>query len=289
MDRIIQDFEHILKVREYYLAKDKVRHDLAYAKVKESLGREYLDNIDEKLVRWIKATAAEHYYDVKPVEYFIQAKMLFRDGFFEACIAMTRLTCELICYELLKTISHPFGNQQELEQISYRVLLKYLAFPKVLSEQSYNKIIDKIKDPDEKNFFKSSFSKKGNDYHFKIANGTTAKNLNRLFDCLSLSKYKKYDCFPNDTFSILNSVYDMGSDYLHARSSGQLEDDCFSCLNNIGFVVYTLYGIKSIHEMIGKTIQTAYSRFPKICNGDNLMIDVFPSPQAAIKGANYEI
>lgn len=153
MKKILQEFEHLLRLREFNSAGNKLLEQKAYSEVKSSLGKEYIDNIDEKILRWINVTKAEYFLDKKSVETYLEAKMLFRDGFFKAGISVCRTICEMICYETLSNINHPFGDLASIEQKSYRPLLKFIAFPKTITKADFNdKILKAIPDGDEKNF-----------------------------------------------------------------------------------------------------------------------------------------
>lgn len=52
--------------------------------------------------------------------------MLYRDAFYEATIMMARSVCEMVCYELLDKIPHPFGTHEDVEKQSFRKLARFL-------------------------------------------------------------------------------------------------------------------------------------------------------------------
>ena len=76
--------------------------DCTYELIAKALKEEYSENIDEKIKRWVSVTHIPYFENAKPVIYHIQAKMLYRDGFYEASIALSRFVCEMICYDLLQ-------------------------------------------------------------------------------------------------------------------------------------------------------------------------------------------
>jgi len=289
MKQILQEFEHILRLREFISTGDKLRQKQAYNEVKESLGNEYVDNIDEKILRWISATKAEYFLDKKSVETYFEAKMLYRDGFFRGCISVCRTICEMVCYEILTAIDHPFGDLNAIEQESYSPLLKFIAFPKTISKTDFNeKILKLIPDGDEKNFFKSSFTLQKDKYILKNENGKTSKNLNRLFAVLKLADHKAIDNFSSDSFQFLNDIYDLGSDYIHGRKTTDQEKDALLSIDRVGFVLFELYGVNGINEFIGSVVISAYSRFPQIHTGINFMTEFFSTPEAALKASRYD-
>jgi len=281
MSDIISDYEHLLRLRDFYRRGDKPMHDKAYQQIKDSLSKEYAANLDEKIERWIQTTKVEFFWDKKPAETHIQAKMLFRDGFFEACISLCRTICEMICYEILERTSHPFGDNGSIEQENFRTLLKFIALPKTFPKEAFIKLLNSIPPSDEKNFLKSSYVLQQGKYFFKKENGKTAKNLNRLMEPLRKVENFSYDTFSENAFIYLNDIYDLASDYIHGRKRDQVEEDSFNSLDKIGLVVFELYGVKKFEELIGKSVETAYTRFPKICVGQNFYLEAFLTPEAA--------
>ena len=60
------------------------------------------------------------------------------------------------------------------------------------------------------------------------------------------------------------------------------------CLFYLCRILFEIYGIKNSDELKGKYIKTAYSCFPDICKCYHLLLDVFPTPEAAAKnGKRY--
>jgi hypothetical protein len=100
--------------------------------------------------------------------------------------------------------------------------------------------------------------------------------------CLEVAKHPKYDNFSSQSFKYLNEVYDLASDYLHGRKKGNPENESLESLDKIGFVLFELYGVKKFDELVGKTIETAYTKFPKIHTGTNFWIVSYATPEAAL-------
>jgi hypothetical protein len=286
MSDILQEFEELLRLRDYYAQGNKVMHDTSFSQIKEALGDEYAKNIDEKIERWVNVTKVEYFYNKLPIVPYFEAKMLFRDGYFESVVSMCRIICEMICVEIIKNTTHPFGATEDIEQESFRVLLKFSAIPKRLTTSEFDKITNELLlCSDEMKLFKSSYSKCGSDYCFKIENGRTAKNLNKLIQCFEKANHLKFDHFSSESYKYLNEVYDLASDYLHGREKGDTEAGSLNSLDKIGFVLFELYGVKNFEELIGKTIETAYTKFPKIHTGTNFWITFYPTPEAALKAS----
>jgi hypothetical protein len=71
--------------------------------------------------------------------------MLYRDGFYESVIITVRSICEMICYDILRNMTHPFGNENEVGFINFRTLLKFIAIPKILPKDIFeNEILNEI-------------------------------------------------------------------------------------------------------------------------------------------------
>lgn len=73
------------------------------------------------------ATVVLRFYDRAPVRTYIQTKMLYRDGFYEATIMVSRSIAEMICYDRLDGVVHPFGSVQQVERKNFRDLIKWLS------------------------------------------------------------------------------------------------------------------------------------------------------------------
>lgn len=52
--------------------------------------------------------------------------MLYRDGFYQATIMVSRSIAEMICYDRLDCMTNPFGTRDEVERKNFRTLLKWL-------------------------------------------------------------------------------------------------------------------------------------------------------------------
>jgi hypothetical protein len=46
--------------------------------------------------------------------------MLYRDGFYEATIMVSRSIAEMICSDRLDGVAHPFGSMQQVERKCFR-------------------------------------------------------------------------------------------------------------------------------------------------------------------------
>lgn len=283
---IISDFEELFKLKEFHRKKEREPYECTYEQISYSLKNEYIENIDSKIERWVNISSVLYFKDVVSARFYLQAKMLFRDGFYEAAITISRSICEMICYELLQRQTHPFGTYEELELENFRTLVKFLAMPKEIDKQLFEMgILDNLNSPDDKNFLKSTYQLAPNKkkYFFKIENGKTAKNLNRFFSIFDNVNFPSKDNFSNNSFQIINHVYDNGNTYVHARkSSNKPKDDATNNLNGIGEVLYELYGVSEIS--VNQTIKSGYSDFPDICTGMNFALDVYSTPEDAMRG-----
>ena len=221
-ERIItQEYEGLLGALAAYLRGDKESHDSFVDDIRYDLSKEYNDNIEEKIQRWIDVTRAQYFHKARPVDFYMQAKMLYRDGFFEAAIMMGRSIAEMVCYELLLTIAHPFGSTEEVERQNFRKLLRFL---------------------------------------FEDAKSVT-----------------------EGTFKLLSQVYDIGNSYVHPKSNQKPEADARICLLLLGEVIFELYGVKLVEEVLkpGTVIESAYVAFPSIGHGLYLGVVAFSTPEAA--------
>ncbi len=145
--------------------------------------------------------------------------MLYRDGFYEATIMVSRSIAEMICYDRLDGVAHPFGSVQQIERKSFRDLTKWLS---------------------------------ANDHRIT-----------------------------KTVFDNLNSLYDLGNNYVHPKAGQNAKDDSLKALHLIGESVFEIYGVKSFDEMIGRTVRTPYTDYPDICSGTNFLLTAFTSPEAA--------
>jgi len=95
-------------------------------------------------------------------------------------IALSRMVCEMICYDLLSKASHPFGDIESIEVPIFRVFVNFLAIPKKIERSIFEEhIISKIDELDDKNLIKSSyeFDKSNSLYNFKISCGQKKTSL----------------------------------------------------------------------------------------------------------------
>ena len=136
-DTIISEYEELVKIKEFHMKKERDPLQWTYQKVIKDLEREYVGNIKEKVDRWVTTTNARYFTYSTGVLFYFQAKMLFRDGYYEAAIAVSRSICEMICYDFLSKESHPFGTEQELEQTMIGPLLKFFGGSKAYFEDRF--------------------------------------------------------------------------------------------------------------------------------------------------------
>lgn len=285
-ETIIAEFEELLKVKEFHRDKNWLAFDATVQAVLRALSIEYNGNLKAKLDRWVSVTNARYFKHSLPVSYYFQSKMLYRDGFYEAAIILTRSICEMICYDRLVNIPHPFGSYEQLELENFRTLVKFIALPKSFGKEEFEKrIIQAISSGDVKNFIKSSYSldKITSRYVFKIENGKEARNLNRFHQALEAIPYTNKEYFPDDTFALINKVYDDGNTYVHARRSpNKPKIDALTAINGVGKVLAHLYNIDG--PLTGKTIVSGYADFPDICQGTHFGLDAYLTPEDAMRG-----
>ncbi len=283
---IVSDFEELLKLKEFQRDNEKKPYECTYEQISKSLSNEYVENIDEKIRRWLSVTHFLYFEDVVPVKFYLQAKMLFRDGFYEAAITISRSICEMICYEILTRQNHPFGTYEELELENFRTLVKFLAIPKKIEKDIFNSsIIEKLDNQDEKNFLKSAYALDAykSNFDFKLGNGKSAKNLNRFFSIFDRVGFDNKDNFPRNIFETINQVYDNGNTYVHARKSLTTpKEDAINSLNKIGEALFGLYGVSEIP--INQLIKSGYTDFPDIGTGMNFALDAYNSLENAMRG-----
>ena len=123
---ILEDFEQLLEARHALLQGDQKRYDRIVGEIEKELAAEYCTQLPKKIHRWVDATVVQYFEDSPPVRFYIQAKMLFRDGFYEATVMLCRSAAEMICYHQLDGAAHPFGTSEEVEKKNFRKLLKWL-------------------------------------------------------------------------------------------------------------------------------------------------------------------
>jgi hypothetical protein len=286
MEKIISEYEELLKVKEFHKEKKSMPLECTYQSILKTLQADFDNNIKDKLDRWITISNARYFQYSTPVINYFQAKMLFRDGYYEAAITFSRAICEMICYDYLSKQVHPFGSYENLENENFRTLVKFLAIPKSIPKGTFeDEIISKIVVQEDRNFMASSYSLDNADnvYKFKISNGKIAKNLNRFHQIFSEVDYIPKDNFPSDTYSLINEVYDNGNTYVHARKSpNPPKQDAINSLNKIGKVLAYLYIVDG--ELTGKAIVSGYTEFPDICSGIHFSMDAYATPEDAMRG-----
>ena len=84
-------------------------------------------------------------------------------------------------------------------------------------------------------------------------------------------------------FDNLNSLCDLGNNYVHPKAGQNAKEDSFRALQLIGESVFEVYGVKSLDELMGRSLRTPYADYPDICGGRNFGVTVFASPKAAME------
>jgi hypothetical protein len=279
MKELISEYEELLKIKTFAFDKARDPEYYTYQKIKESLGKEYVANIDEKLTRWINITKYQFLEYNNPVLFYIQTKMLYRDGFYEASIVLCRSICEMICYDLIEETPNPYQTREDIEYLEYRHLLRYLYIPKIISKSIFENQIKKHLDNDKKNLIGVCYdldSDKKN-YRFKIECGKKKTTLIKLNDIFEETNFSESDKITKQDFTYLGQLYDKGNLYVHAHShNGKSKTDAEYMVNGVGKILFSLYGTSSLP--IKKTIKSAYSEFPEICTGINLAIECYNNP-----------
>jgi hypothetical protein len=272
----ISDFEDLIKIKTFHANPEmKMAYDCTYEKIAKALKDEYAQNINDKINRWVGITNVQYFEDVKCIIYYFQAKMLYRDGFYESAIMLARSISEMTCYDLLSKTQHPFGNIELIETPMFRVFVDFLALPKKIEKTIFeSQIINLITDTNNKNLIKSSYeldtTKKM--YRFKIENGKEKSNLKRFFEAFASVGFTNIDSFRNDTKTHLHNIYDIGNLYVHSKSSIKTpKEDAVESLNMLTHILSDIYNLKSGLE--GKTIKSGYTDFPDICLGMNYALE----------------
>lgn len=123
---ILEDYELLIELRSAFERGDKQTFDDVLAEISSELADEYRAKIEDKVKRWATATVAQRFNDTAATRAYIQAKMLYRDGFYEATIMVARSIAEMFCYERLDRTANPFGTREQMEKKNFRPLLKWL-------------------------------------------------------------------------------------------------------------------------------------------------------------------
>jgi len=287
----ILEFEEILKLKEFnsMMQKNenyKEQYFYTLEMIRRALKDDFINKIDEKITRWANVTRIYSFENAEFIKYYFQAKMLYRDGFYESAIMLVRSICEMVCYDLLSRISHPFGNLALIDVLTFRVFLNFLAIPKKIDKDDFeNKVIANIANAEDKNFIKSSyeFDSATNIFTFKNEIGRKNKNLERIFDIFKAANFDEIEMFSKTSYTLLHKIYDIGNLYIHAKEkSNPAKDDAIECLNMLTHILSEIYAAKSLSDLQGKTITSAYAGFPDICKGINFGIGLSESPLDAM-------
>lgn len=283
---IISDFEELLKLKEFYNDKKIEAYNCTYERISHSLKNEYIENIESKLERWINVTHILYLKDCLPVKFYLQSKMLYRDGFYEATITMARAICEIICYDLLIKIPHPFGDLNLIDKPIFRSLINYLSFPhKIEGNVFEQKILLNVKDPNDRDFLSRAFNNNQDNqqYELIITHLSKDNNIKRLSNIFKQAGFQKTEMFRYDSFQYFHKIYDIGNTYVHAKKNQkQPKKDATECLNMLAHIFSDVYGVNKV--LTNQTIKSGYTDFPDICKGMNFAISVFSTPEDAMLG-----
>jgi hypothetical protein len=277
MNDLLSDFEDLLKIKNF--SEDshlRMAYLCTYEKIAKALKDEYYENIDEKVDRWIDITRLQYFEEVKPITYFFQAKMLYRDGFYESSIMLSRSISEMVCYELLSRFAHPFGNLDQIDLPMFRVFVDFLALPKIIEKSIFEEgIVVALTALQDKNFIKSSYKYDKNIKAYAVKNeiAKDKKNVKHLFDLFAALGFEQTDNFSQDTRKLFHAVYDIGNQYVHSKSIGRKpKDDAWEVLMMLTQILSDIFSPTT--ELEGKTIKSGYSDFPDICKGLNYAIEI---------------
>jgi len=284
----ICEYEELIKAKMFFMEGQREFHDFTFEKIKRGLSSEYLGNINEKIERWIDITHFQYFRKARPVEYYMLVKMLYRDGFYESAIITARSICEMICYDILKTIDHPFGNENEISLVNFRTLLRFICIPKAFSNDQFEtEFLSKISRPQDNNIINSLFKidPKSKRYSIDLKTAKKPVILNKFFSICSELGFAVFDNISKVNYDKLNDIYDLGNAYVHAsQKSFEPKKDARQVIMNIGEVLFDTYGIGSIEDLTKREVETAYQNYPDICSGINFAIEVFASPEDAMRG-----
>ena len=272
----ISEFEDLLKLKDFHEKKMKVPFECTCEQILKALKNEYAENIDDRINRWLNVTHVPYFKNSNCIKYYLQAKMLYRDGFYESAIMLCRSVCEMICYELLSSINNPFGDIEQIETPTFRIFVNYIAIPKTIDKDTFeNIIIPSITETNEKNLIKSSYEldTRTSKYNFKIENGKNKKNLEKILELLKNSGSTSLNNMGIESHKLMHSIYDKANLYVHAKSSANNpKQDSLECLNMLTHILSDIYGIKN-NSLEGVIIKSGYADFPDICKGMNFAIE----------------
>ena len=283
----IWEYEELLKAKRFLNDSQDQYYENTIEKIKKGLGTEYIDNINDKIRRWIDITNYEHFIKAKSVENYILIKMLYRDGFYQSAIITARGICEMVCYEILDKIEHPFNAGDGLESINFRTLIRFIAIPKKISKDAFENNSQNISSIDEKRKLLKSYNldSKLQTYNLKIEEVANPKNLKDIFLLLSKINMNSFEIIGKENFELLNNIYDKCNSYVHPSNSVyNSKEDARDTILKIGNALYDIYGIKSIIDLQNRLIESAYVNYPDICSGIKFWIEVFSVQEAATNG-----
>jgi hypothetical protein len=217
---VLEDFEPLLELSAARRRNDQRTIDGIVGEISKELNDELQLLAEAKVQRWATATRVQYLYDGTPSRAYVEAKLLYRDGFYTATIMMCRSIAEMICYDRLDGRSHSFGSREEVERKSFRALLRWL---------------------------------RDNDPAISQA-----------------------------VFDRLNSLYDLGNNYVHPKAGYDAKSDSLKALDMIGESVFDVYGVKGSADLVGRKVRSAYLDLPDVCSGANFMLTAFTSVGAAV-------
>ncbi|RZK14355.1 MAG: hypothetical protein EOO43_16470 [Flavobacterium sp.] len=276
MNELFTEFEELLKIQEFSKTKElRMAYLCTYEKIAKALKHEYSENIDEKVNRWIEVTKLQYFEKVAPITYFFQAKMLYRDGFYESSIMLSRSISEMICYELLSRFPHPFGDLKLIETPLFRVFVDFLALPKRIEKKTFDDdIVSKLTVLEDRNFIKGSYAYEKNDDVYVLKNEVARdkKNQKRFSNIFDKVGYLQIDTFSDETHKLFHELYNIGNEYVHSKvTSGTAKEDAFRVLMMLTQILSDIFGPTTGLE--GKVIRSGYSDFPDICKGMGFAIE----------------
>jgi hypothetical protein len=283
----IWEYEELLKAKRFLNESQDQYFENTIEKIKKGLGTEYINNINDKIRRWIDITNYEHFIKAKSVDNYILIKMLYRDGFYQSAIITARGICEMICYEILNKIEHPFNAGDGIELINFRTLIRFIAIPKEISKDDFDNNSQKYSSIDEKRKLLKSYTldPKLKTYNLKIEEVANPKNLKDIFLLLVKINLNSFEVIGKENFELLNNIYDKCNTYVHASNfASNNKEDARDIILKIGKILYDIYGIKSINDLQNLLIESAYINYPDICNGIKFWIESFSDPEEAING-----
>lgn len=123
---ILMEYEYLFGALRAIARGDQQSLGSFLTDIRADVSGEYQANLDQKIERWLDVTRAEYWKRSPCVEFYIQAKMLYRDAFYEATIMTARSVCEMVCYDLIDRVPHPFGSRADVERENFRKLARFL-------------------------------------------------------------------------------------------------------------------------------------------------------------------